>query len=361
MVKVEAFFVSPHFNNDLQPVPGALSALQSLKQHYDLQIVTARSDELMDQTKAWINKHFPDIFTEIHFGNAFSREGKPPRSKLEICRDIRAVMLVEDQPQYSTQCAEAGIPVILFGDYPWNGKSTQHVFDAFEGTFSSLEEYSFRTDVRRSGSSAAINASADITSTPKSTEAAPILRMNSWEDLSTLGTKLISMASEDGTKVPSSTIKDMLANLPPTVMAIKSVLNHFYGYSSMSRTTSFSLHSPTMLAQQQPASPGLQKMSSFRSAGPTSLTSLSRQGSTNEMIGGELVTDVHAKSYIIHTHMNAYIHTFYVTIFACNFVYLLIRTTATAFTKSRQVCLAKGARLVSTCLASRCSLGKRAR
>ena len=37
-----------------------------------------------------------------------------------MCAKIGAMALIDDSKDYARQCAAAGIPVFLFGDYPWN-------------------------------------------------------------------------------------------------------------------------------------------------------------------------------------------------------------------------------------------------
>jgi uncharacterized HAD superfamily protein len=117
--KMEMFFVSDFFLNQLSPIPSALDSLRQLAEHFDLQVVTARQNKLKEVTIAWINTHYPGIFTNIHFGNHYSSEGKQ-RSKSEMCLEINAVALIDDSFSYARDCARAGVPVILFGDYPWN-------------------------------------------------------------------------------------------------------------------------------------------------------------------------------------------------------------------------------------------------
>ena len=58
----------------------------------------------------------------MHFGNHFALEGAS-RRKSEICRDVGAHVLVDDNPQYALDCAEAGVEVVLFDwerRYPWS-------------------------------------------------------------------------------------------------------------------------------------------------------------------------------------------------------------------------------------------------
>lgn len=116
--KVRDFFDSGRVLH-LDPVPGALEALTSLQADFELHIVTARQQHAEELTKKWINRHFPNIFTDIHFGNHYSNDGKS-RSKAEICRSIGSCLLVDDNLSYARNCAHEGIPAILFGNYNWN-------------------------------------------------------------------------------------------------------------------------------------------------------------------------------------------------------------------------------------------------
>ena len=108
-----------HFRETLAPVQGAFEALQKLKVHFDLHIVTSRQNKVRDDTIQWIHRHFPGIFSDIHLGNHYSREGKS-RTKSEICHSIGACLLIDDSVKYAIQCVHDNIPVILFGNYAWN-------------------------------------------------------------------------------------------------------------------------------------------------------------------------------------------------------------------------------------------------
>eukprot|EP01035_Chromulina_nebulosa_P018322 gene18322-24011_t len=116
--KVMSFFDSPHIH-ELSTVSGSYDALKLLKQDFSLHIVTSRQHIVEDLTRQWIQKNYPDIFDEIHFGNHYTKNGIS-RSKSDICKDINALLLVDDSLIYAKHCAICGIPVILFGNYPWN-------------------------------------------------------------------------------------------------------------------------------------------------------------------------------------------------------------------------------------------------
>jgi 5'(3')-deoxyribonucleotidase len=118
-IKMEQFFQSKYFYNDIKPIDDAYNILLQLKDIFELHIVTARQHKVSDATTDWINKHYPNIFTNIHFGNHYSTTGIS-KSKAQLCKEINAIMLIDDSPAYAINCAENDIPVILFGDYSWN-------------------------------------------------------------------------------------------------------------------------------------------------------------------------------------------------------------------------------------------------
>jgi hypothetical protein len=116
--QLDVFFNSAHFKK-LNPLPHAYESLLKLKLDFELHIVTSRQLKVEEDTVKWINQHFPDIFTAIHLGNHYVKEGKS-RSKSEICHSIGARLLIDDSVKYALQCVRDRIPVILFGNYAWN-------------------------------------------------------------------------------------------------------------------------------------------------------------------------------------------------------------------------------------------------
>lgn len=92
--------------------------LEQLKIKYDLYVVTARRQHLVNTSIDWINKHFPNVFKEIHFVPMWELNNKI--TKGDICKKIGADYLVDDLPRHCNIAADAGIKAILFGDYAWN-------------------------------------------------------------------------------------------------------------------------------------------------------------------------------------------------------------------------------------------------
>ena len=116
--RVYAFHASRFFDQ-IEPYRGAKVALDFLKERFELHVVTSRQTDIEPQTRAFVDMHYPGVFTELHFGNHFGRGGAKI-SKPEMCKKIGAVALIDDSLDYAKQCAEHDIPVFLFGHYAWN-------------------------------------------------------------------------------------------------------------------------------------------------------------------------------------------------------------------------------------------------
>ncbi|GAB4815867.1 hypothetical protein N2152v2_002913 [Parachlorella kessleri] len=120
--KVHEFFTSDHFAEGIECIPGSLESLQRLRQICDLMVVTSRQHVIQQPTLEWIDRHYPEVFREVHFGNHFALEGVS-KKKSDICRSIGAEVLIDDNPSYAVECAQAGIHVLLYDwdhSYPWS-------------------------------------------------------------------------------------------------------------------------------------------------------------------------------------------------------------------------------------------------
>ncbi len=118
--RVHHFYETDSFRN-LHPEPEAKQAVQELSEEHELCIVTSRPVEVEEETRRWIEEHFPDAFDHIHFSDNPTLSTNDARSKAEICSEIEADVLIEDAVEYAEECSREGIEVFLL-DKPWNQK-----------------------------------------------------------------------------------------------------------------------------------------------------------------------------------------------------------------------------------------------
>lgn len=93
-----------------------------MKLDHDLVVVTSRQHVIRDETLEWIDRHYPKVFSDVHFGNHFAKSGQS-KKKSEICEEIGADVLIDDNPRYAHECASSGMHVLLFNwqrQYPWS-------------------------------------------------------------------------------------------------------------------------------------------------------------------------------------------------------------------------------------------------
>lgn len=102
------------------PLEGAFAGLNRLAKDFELHVVTNRCETLAPTTSDWLLRHKLDRFSELHFANGFnSRFPERRRRKLDVCRAIGAVALVEDADHHAAEVAAGGI-LVLMPVRPWN-------------------------------------------------------------------------------------------------------------------------------------------------------------------------------------------------------------------------------------------------
>lgn len=106
-------------HSHIEPIDQAKDAIIRLSQDYELAIVTARHPQFEANTARWLDQYLDGFFSStVHIGHALVVEN--PKKKIDICSDLGAIALIDDSLSHVTECAEAGVEGILFGDYPWN-------------------------------------------------------------------------------------------------------------------------------------------------------------------------------------------------------------------------------------------------
>jgi 5'(3')-deoxyribonucleotidase len=106
-------------NKLVGPLLAARAAIKKLGRVYDLEIVSSRLPQLSSITASQLDKYFPGCFggiTSIGYAAVLEK----PRTKAEVCLELNAFALIDDQLHHLAPAAERGIKAILFGNYSWN-------------------------------------------------------------------------------------------------------------------------------------------------------------------------------------------------------------------------------------------------
>lgn len=119
--KLKLYVKSSEFQ-DLKPLSGAIKAIEWLKsQNYTLVVITARQHFFMEATHDFLDSHFPQAFKDVRFIDHFVGSAlKPSAAKLEICRELGAEFLIDDNLDTAVAFAATGGSALLFGRYHWN-------------------------------------------------------------------------------------------------------------------------------------------------------------------------------------------------------------------------------------------------
>jgi 5'(3')-deoxyribonucleotidase len=118
----------------IQPHQGALPVLRKLAKTYRLIVVTSRPASWRKATDTWLERYFPDRFDEVFFTD--EADGK---TKGQLCKEYNAGWLVDDNVDHAQSAVDAGLEVILFGDYGWHHKAPAHFHRCHD--WAAVQEY----------------------------------------------------------------------------------------------------------------------------------------------------------------------------------------------------------------------------
>lgn len=102
----------------------ARPVLNTLKERFDLVVVTSRRIVLKAATDNWLEENFPGMFSDIHYAGIWDTDGDLTEAlhatKTDVCKAVGADYLIDDQLKHCIAAGNAGIGALLFGDYTWN-------------------------------------------------------------------------------------------------------------------------------------------------------------------------------------------------------------------------------------------------
>lgn len=119
LIDVDGLHHEMNFDQSHIPLlPGAEFAISQLKKKYDIVLVTARDPVWEVATRAWLTSQFGDDTPELYFSESHRRDGA--KTKGQICKEIGASWLIDDNVQHCQSAQDEGIGAILFGRYGWH-------------------------------------------------------------------------------------------------------------------------------------------------------------------------------------------------------------------------------------------------
>jgi 5'(3')-deoxyribonucleotidase len=109
---------------DLATVPlmaGASFAISELQKKFKIILITSRAPVLEGPTREWVNEHFADYDIELYFAsNPNHGQLSERKTKGELCKELGASILIDDNPEHCQSALDAGIEPVLFGEYGWH-------------------------------------------------------------------------------------------------------------------------------------------------------------------------------------------------------------------------------------------------
>jgi uncharacterized HAD superfamily protein len=102
--------------HSLLPIDHSLDILEQYKDKYNYHIITARSSQYTELTRAWLSKHYGSLFASVTCCNEAALSG-PRYSKASICQKYNCKLIIDDSIKNAQSCSEVVDLVLLFD---WN-------------------------------------------------------------------------------------------------------------------------------------------------------------------------------------------------------------------------------------------------
>lgn len=114
-----------HDQSHIVPVEGARETIQALKERYDLVFITSRPSYQQDASRRWLDERIDTTIPMYTSHNPMANA--EARSKGEICAELGASFLIDDNIGNCQNADEYGVEPLLFGMYGWNEDAPRHL------------------------------------------------------------------------------------------------------------------------------------------------------------------------------------------------------------------------------------------
>lgn len=120
----------------IEPSKETVRAITELASRHELHLVTARNASVLAATERMLDSYYSGCFTSVHHIGADASKG-------DICKEIRADVMIDDNLQHLESAGESGVEHLLwFGDYPWQkAQVPAHVIPSKCKDWQEVQEY----------------------------------------------------------------------------------------------------------------------------------------------------------------------------------------------------------------------------
>lgn len=109
---------------DVPVLAGASFAIEELQKRFHIVLITSRYPELEPTTRRWMQAH---LRGDIKLYFAKNDKKNSGRSKGELCKELGAFLLIDDNVEHVQSAVDGGIEAILFGTYGWQPRLPEGV------------------------------------------------------------------------------------------------------------------------------------------------------------------------------------------------------------------------------------------
>ena len=118
--RVNAFYEQPEFF-EIQPHPDCLEHMKKLGVlGHELIIITSRQLIGEDETRAWLDKHFPNMFSQLHMMDGHVKTERAG-GKGALCEELGVDVFIEDSAANANSAKS--VKKVFLLSYPWNRKA----------------------------------------------------------------------------------------------------------------------------------------------------------------------------------------------------------------------------------------------
>ncbi len=114
-----------HDQSHVPVMADAQYAIKQLASRCHIVFVTSRDASWEAATRIWLKEQFGNDTIELYFCESHRRGSA--QNKGQICRDIKAQLLIDDNVSHCYSAINEGVDAVLFGKYGWHSDAPKEM------------------------------------------------------------------------------------------------------------------------------------------------------------------------------------------------------------------------------------------